>query len=358
MKKIGIYFPEPSSSQIYRGMDAYANFLIPEISSLAEKYNFQICQVTTPGDLTRPDLSLIHFPVFSIYHPDIPPFLKIPYVVTVHDVTRLEFSAHYPSGIRGKLSLIYQKYLLNNAKLIITDSYSSVRQIRRYLNYPNSKIKMVHLSQPAIYQPLKDITFLQDIKTKYELPEKFVLFNGDIDWNKNLTTLLLACHKLNTHLVLYGKTIRKFYDQPESFNLSHPELKHLSKLLPLLKSDLVHLVGFVQEQDLVAIFNLASVYCQPSFAEGFGLPVLQAMACGTPVACSNTHSLPEIAEDAAIYFNPADLDSIISSLQSLLDSPELQKELIQKGFRQSAKFSWSKTADNTLKVYQEALSPL
>lgn len=358
MKKIGFYFPIQSTSQIYRGMDAYANFLLPEITSKADKYDYQIVQLKNQNNVDQSDCDLIHFPIFSIYYPDIPPLLKIPYVVTVHDVTRLEFSPHYPPGIRGKLSLVSQKYSLNRAKLIITDSYSSVKQIRRYLNYPNSKIRMVHLAQPAIYKPVKNKSLLQNIKSKYGLPEKFVLFNGDVDWNKNLITLLLACHKLNTHLVLYGKTIRKLLDQPESFDLSHPELKHLSRLLQLLKSDLVHLVGFVEEQDLVAIFNLASVYCQPSFAEGFGLPVLQAMACGTPVACSNTHSLPEIAEDAALYFNPADLDSIISSLQSLLDSQDLQKELIQKGFQQSAKFSWSKTADNTLKVYQEALSLL
>jgi alpha-1,3-rhamnosyl/mannosyltransferase len=210
------------------------------------------------------------------------------------------------------------------------------------------------LAASEIFRVQTNRTQLADIARKYHLPRGFVLFNGDVDWNKNLTSLVQACTLINVPLVIYGKSPKQLLDQPDLYNFRHPELSHLPQLRNLLGQSHVYVLGFVPDTDLVTIFNLATVYCQPSFAEGFGIPVLQALACGTPVVCSRTHSLPEVAGDAAVYFDPYNINSVADSLKQVLDNQKLRSALKSRGLIQAGKFSWDKTAADTIRVYQEA----
>ncbi len=261
------------------------------------------------------------------------------------------FRTHFPPGVKGRINLIRQKISLLNVNRVITDSYASVKGIRRHLRVPHAKIKLVYLAPASHFRPIQDNRLLAQVKKKYHLPDKFVLYVGDINWNKNLPGLAKACQKLKIPLVIVGKQAMEI----DALDTAHPELSHLVSLKPYFqnaKSPVLRL-GFISDEELVAVYNLASVYCQPSFAEGFGLPVLEALACGTPVACSDTHSLPEIAEEAAVYFDPEKTDSITKALNNIITDSRLRSDLIAKGLLQAKKFSWEKTVRDTLDVYRE-----
>ena len=186
------------------------------------------------------------------------------------------------------------------------------------------------------------------------------MYVGDVNYNKNIIGFIKAFKKLNTsdgdrpslrghdssevRLVLIGKA---FTDE----NLK--ETKEIIRLINSLKlSKKVIRLGWVPDKDLVALYNLASVYCQPSFYEGFGLSVLEAMACGCPVVAAKTSSLPEICGQAAIMVDPYNLDDMIKGLKKALVK---QKELRDKGFQQVKKFSWGKTAQQTYEIYQKVV---
>jgi glycosyltransferase involved in cell wall biosynthesis len=355
MIKVAFVTGNASVPGIYRGMDAYAGYLFPH---LQKNTDYPDIRVEAVSAIRASEYDLYHFPAFSLYDPRIPLNLDKPFVITVHDVTRLEFSDRYPPGIKGRLKLGYQKLILHKAAAVITDSYSSVRQISRYLSIPPSKIKMIYLAAPGIFKQPESPAQLESIRRKYRLPDKFVLINGEIDWNKNLAGFLSACRKINGTPVIYGKSPRDLLDHPEKFDFSHPELSHLPHLRRQLMRPDVRVLGFIPDADLVGIFNLATAYCQPSFAEGFGIPVLQALACAVPVACSRTHSLPEIAGDAAVYFDPGNPGDISRALNRIIGDSPIRRELIKKGPAQAKKFSWNKTAAETIMVYRGIIKKL
>lgn len=354
MIKVGFIKQNSGAKQIYRGMDAYSIYLFSHLKKISNK-EFSI-QEFELGDLESTYCDLYHFPAFSLTRPTIPINFKYPYLVTLHDATRLEFPGQYPLGIKGRFRLQYQKIVLHRARLVITDSHSSVRQIQKFLLLPARKIRRIHLAAPDVFKPITSKTTLQKFHKKYHLPQKFVLTNGDIDWNKNLLGLTTVCNDLKIPLVIYGKSPQELLQYPEKFDFRHPELRHLPQLRSELSNPNVKLLGFVSDSDLVGLFNLATVYCQPSFAEGFGIPVLQAMACGTPVACSRTHSLPEIAGSSAVYFDPHLPQSVSDTISGLISDSRTRAKLSSAGIIQAAKFSWETTARQTLLVYQEALS--
>jgi len=354
MHKIGFVIPS-DSDRLVRGIDVTTQHLYPHLVRLAPEYNCEVITVTSPRDPLASGCDLLHFPNFFLFFPSVPLNIKKPYVITLHDVIRLEYPRIYPPGLQGWFKLQYQKMVLNRARAVFTDSYSSVIKIRQYLHLPHEKIKLVYLAAPDDSGPVSDLKRLNIIKKKYHLPEKFILFNGEIDWNKNLTGLIEVAGQIKIPLVIYGKSAALLLSSPEKFNFSHSELAHLPRLVKLLNQPHVRVLGYVPEPDLLGIFNLATVYCQPSFAEGFGLPVIQALACGTPVACSRTHSLPEIAGDSAVYFDPTSRESMIKTLKHLLTDQSLQKLLSQSGLSQAKKFSWDKTAAETLTVYNQII---
>jgi glycosyltransferase involved in cell wall biosynthesis len=192
------------------------------------------------------------------------------------------------------------------------------------------------LAAENIYKPIKNEKMLKAVMEKYKLPKKFVLYVGDVNYNKNIPSLIKAAALAKLPLVWVGNHALEI----EKLDKTHPELRHLIDV----NLESVLRLGFVPDEDLAVIYNLATVYCQPSFAEGFGLPVLEALACGTAVACSNTHSLPEIAGDAVEYFDPYDLDQMIKAITKAKFTPEKFD---------ANRFSWEKTAHETLLVYKE-----
>jgi len=258
----------------------------------------------------------------------------------------LIFPEHFPPGIRGNLKFQIQKFSLKNTKAIITDSENSKKDLFKYLNYPKNKIHVVPLAPAEEFKELKIENYKLKIKQKYQLPEKFILYVGDVNYNKNIPGLIKALSGLKEKmsLVLVGKA---FKDE----NLK--ETREILQLINSLKLEKKVLrLGWIPDKDLVAVYNLASVYCQPSFYEGFGLPVLEAMACGCPVVAAKTSSLSEICGSAAVMVDPNDINDMIRGLGEAINKRE---ELIKKGFLQAKKFSWQKTAQQTYEVYQKVV---
>jgi len=306
-------------------------------------------------DFAKADLShydIVHYPAFHPYFLTLPFSLQAKTVVTIHDLIPLIYPKQYPAGLRGKLKFLIQKLLVSRVDAVITVSETSKKDIVRLLGIPPEKVDVTYEAAGEIFQPIKDEKALTKIKNKYDLPSKFILYVGDVNYNKNVAGLADACKLLGVPLVIVGKQAKI-----EGFDRSHPENRAFVKLLEKYGNDPeIIRVGFVPDEDLVAIFNLASVYCQPSFYEGFGLPVLQAMACGIPVVCAKTQALVEIAKAASLFADPKDPKDISEKIKQVLTDNELRSQLVETGKLLVKNYSWEKTAKATVDVYRKVMA--
>lgn len=354
--KIAINSLPLKSAHKTRGIGYYTKYLI---ESLKEDSSLEIQQFESLSEVN--DADLVHYPWFDLYFHTLPIKKRFPTVVTIHDVIPLVFPKHYPVGIRGKANFILQKLALNSCKYIITDSQVSKEDITKYLKIESKKIAAIHLAADPKFEVLADSTKLLHIKRQYRLPDRFLLYVGDANWVKNLPFFIDNFRQIihdpgfeDVRLVLVGGVFLKNVE-----NIIHPELESLKLVNQLIKQhkmdDFIIRPGQIDNTTLVTFYNLATAYIQPSFYEGFGLPVLQAFACGTPVVASNKGSLPEIGGQAAVYFDPANSKQFISVTKEILTSRSLQGKLSRLGLEQAAKFSWKKAAWEVKSVYLKAV---
>ena len=321
-------------------------------------------------DFTKEDLGkfdIAHYQYFHPYFVSVPFRKKTRVLLTVHDLTPLVYPKSYAAGIKGKVRYVINRFLVKKADGIITISETSKKDICRFLGVSPDLVQVVHLAPRDVFKPVKDKKLLEKVRQKYLLPETFVLYVGDVNYNKNIPTLIKACRKANVHLVICGKQAMDIEDLgvdiravkgPRDwirylFGIPHPELAHFSDLLKEFdENPKILRLGFVPDEDLVAIYNLASVYCQPSFYEGFGLPVLEAMASGTAVVAARNNAHVEIASDAALYADPKDYEEMGRKLKKVISDGELRVKLQEKGLARAGEFSWGRTASQTAKVYK------
>ncbi len=327
--KIAINTSSLASASLNRGIGFYTRRLIAQLQTNPSLQLIKFEKKIPPG------VDLVHYPGFNPFQFSFPLINPLPFLVTIHDLIPLKFPTHFPPGIKGKLKWLIQRRLLLSAAGIITDSRSSQKDIIALTEISPAKVHVIYLAADKIFKPLKPIN-------KFSLPNKFVLYVGDVNYNKNLPELIQVCLANNYPLVLVGKQIvEKDYDR------RHPENQDLIKVQSLIQANPKKIIplGFLPIQDLIMLYNLATVYVQPSLAEGFGLPVLEAMACGCPVLTSQVDSLPEICNGADLKFTPA-------NLRRCWQSPALRLKMSQLGLTQAAKFSWAQTAKETIKVYE------
>ena len=349
MKKIAIDTSGISEKYGIRGTGFYAKRLIKAF----QKINTGDCLINSFNfrEISKEKLlsySLLHYPYFDPFFPTLPLKKVKPTITTVHDLIPLKFPRHFPRGIRGEIKWQMQKLSLKSSTGIITDSKSSKKDIYEITGFDQQNIHVVYLAPDEEFKVLKKEN-LHNIAKKYNLPQNYVLYVGDLNWNKNLPGLINAYSKLKEKdyfLVIVGKAF---------LNKNLTERIDLVKLIKKLNLyPKVKFLGFIPTKDLRAVYNLAEVYCQPSFYEGFGLPVLEAMACGCPVVSSDTSSLPEISGEAALLVKPQ-TEEIAKGLKKIISNIDLQKKLINKGLRQASKFSWQKTARQTLEIYSSVI---
>jgi glycosyltransferase involved in cell wall biosynthesis len=287
-------------------------------------------------------VDLLHVP--SSWAPTPAP---VPLVATIHDVTPLL----YPRSLSPMLRMRYKRQLaatLDNAQRIITVSRISQSALSAYSRVDPAKVRVIHNGVSSEFYPRTDAALLSAVRHRYSLPDKFVFWVGDFRPEKNLPFLIQAWERLRRRLsdipalVLAGA-------QTGQFKVVHEEVKRRGL------EEAVLFPGFIRDDDLAALYSAATLFVFPSLYEGFGLPPLEAMACGTPCVVSNSSSLPEVTGPAALLFNPTSLESLEDGVVRLLTDSDLYETLRAEGLKQSALFPWSRAAEETLSVYRSVL---
>jgi alpha-1,3-rhamnosyl/mannosyltransferase len=284
-------------------------------------------------------LDLLHSPYYVM-----PYWQHCPSVVTMYDLIPMIYPQHLPHRWTVWVFRATASLATRRAKHVIAISESTRKDLVHFFGTSEDRITVTHLAADERFRPLDSQQRENTIRT-YRLPERYILYLGINKPHKNLIFLLEVLRELRTEtkLVLAGK------EDPR-----YPQVRDEVRRLRL--DDRVVFPGDVLESDLPMIYNGADVFVFPSLYEGFGLPVLEAMACGTPVICSNSSSLPEIVGDAAMSLDPEDEGAWVAALTEVLKNEDLRAELRTKGLEQANKFSWQKTARETLDVYQSVLS--
>ncbi len=341
--KIALIKP-PIIGHKFRGTGIYTDQLLKHLN---KHNNIQVDFIDLGNNFDSYDI--IHYPYFDPFFLTLPLKDPKPRIVTVHDLIPLKFPNQFPKGLKGTIKWFIQKLALKNSQTIITDSLSSKKDIQKFTGINNDKINVIYLGVAVNFKKIQDTEALDTFKKNFNLPEKFILSVGDLNYNKNSESILKAFYEVkkkipDTNLVLIGK----------GFIDSSPQKVAFDKLIKDLKvENSVIRISHIDADELISIYNLAKVYVQPSFSEGFGLPVLEAMACETPVVSSSRDSLGEIVGDAAHIIDPYNINSISSGILKIIQDKDYQRNIIKKGMDRIKLFSWDKCAQETVKIYQE-----
>lgn len=288
-------------------------------------------RLSTEMILHHPDLLFVPAHVLPIIHPRRS-------VATVHDLGYLYFPEAHPPRQRWYLDRSTRWHTTTAAHLLADSAATRRDLIERYHAQPD-RITVAYPGLDPAVRRVADPAELARIKAKYHIAGDYLLYLGTIQPRKNLQRLIAACasSRLPQVLVLAGR--QGWYADE------------------LLKqaSDRVKFIGYVEAADKNALLSGATAFVFPSLYEGFGFPALEAMACGVPVLCSNTSSLPEVAGDAAAFVNPLEVHDIARGLEEITTNEELRTTLIERGYQQAQKFTWQACADVVLSVFEQVL---
>lgn len=336
----------------YRGVGIYTKRLVHSLNQFQPEHSCSMVENEQEMEQLRltKKSDLIHYPYFDPFFLTLPVRKDIPIVVTIHDVIPLIFPKMFPKGFKGWLKLQVQKTKLQMVDAIITDSYCSKKDIAQHLGIPRKKIHVVHLAVEDIYKRVTDSVQLENIKHKYHLPENFLIKVGDINPTKNFRTTFQALADLpDSHLVLVGKALTADTDGKQII----PELQNILNLIEQLNlSKRVHRLGFVPDEDMPALYSSAKATLQNSIYEGFGLPALESLSCGTPVIASNQSSIPEVVGAVGIMVEPESKEQLVEAIQHIYGMDDsTYAELVAKSLVQAESFSMRKMAQETYNIY-------
>jgi len=278
---------------------------------------------------------IVHLPYqhFARYAP----FIKKPFLITVHDLARCCFKFERET-IMERILLKLDIRGIKKASYVIAVSQNTKSDLIKYLNIPAEMITVIYNGiDHRIFKPVKSKPF----------DEPYILYVGSERARKNLNRLLEAFSTLKEEFK--GLKLVKVGTPGRSAEFRRRILKQIESLG--LNEDVIF-VDSAAENDLPHYYSAASLLVYPSLYEGFGLPPLEAMACGCPVVTSNNSSLPEVVGDAAITVDPCDVDALTNAMREVLTNDGLREAMIEKGLAQAKKFSWDKTAEKTLEVYE------
>jgi glycosyltransferase involved in cell wall biosynthesis len=269
----------------------------------------------------------------------------VPSVVTIHDLSPFLF----PQTFR-RVNRIYTRWAIRvacrRAARLIAVSEFTKQEIVRWLHVPPERIAVTYNGVHERFAPA-DPAAVEAFRRREQLPERFILFVGTLEPRKNLPTLLEAYAQIAREAdapLIIGGGKGWLYDPI------------FAKVEQLGLGDKIRFAGFLNNDDLPLWYQAATVFTLPSLYEGFGIPLLEAMACGTPVVSSSSSSLPEVVGDAGLIVSPTDPDELGAALLRLLREPDLRDELRERGFEQARRFSWHTTAEQTIDVYRGVMS--
>jgi len=264
-------------------------------------------------------------------------------ITTVHDFSFILHKEYHPKERIEYIDKYFTKNIIKS-DMIITGSHFTKNEILQRLDFKEEQIEVIY---HGIDHNLFQVYSNEDLKVDFELPKKFILSVGSIEPRKNLIGLLEAYSKLSLEIKKEYKLVIAGFKGWEN--------KEIMALIEKNQEN-IHYLGFISDKELSIVYNLASLFVFPSFYEGFGLPVLEAMACGTPVVCSDSSSIPEVGGDAVVYCDPNNTDDISNKIVQVLNDTELQKSMKVSGIKRAKEFTWEKSALQHIKVFQKVLS--
>lgn len=297
-----------------------------------------------PADLFTGPVDLVHFPSFIAR-----PLRAAGAVVTVHDLAH----ARMPECAEPKNVAFLNAHLprtLGRARMVLTDSEFTARELAELFGYPRERTRVTHLGVDACFSPRSEAE-KEAARRRHGLPPDFILCVGTIEPRKNVGALLEAYRLLREGggatppLVLVGG---------DGWREEADRIGRLIATPPFAGA--VRRLAYLGHDELPAVYSAARLFVFPALYEGFGLPPLEAMACGTPVVCSDAASLPEVVGDAALLVRPRDAQGIAAAMRRLLDDGRLRGELAERGLERAKRFTWAETARKTVAAYREALS--
>jgi glycosyltransferase involved in cell wall biosynthesis len=290
----------------------------------------------------RPDLLHVQYTA--------PLFCNVPTVVSVHDVSFLEHPEYFTFFRTSQLRTTVRQTVKRAAR-ILTPSEFSKRSILRAYPLRDDKVVVLPNAVSNAFRPIARELAQRRVFSMLGVPKPIVLTVGDVQPRKNHLTLikafedLLRAHpQLPHHLVIVGK--ETWYSPVVKAAVSRSSA-----------AGRIHFTGFVSDDELLQLYGACDMFIYPSFYEGFGLPILEAMACHRAVACSNTSAMPEVADSAALLFDPGSVAQIVRAMADLLLDAQLRTRMERLGAHRATMFSWERTAAKTLDVYYEVANP-
>jgi glycosyltransferase involved in cell wall biosynthesis len=285
-------------------------------------------------------LDVFHSPDFAL-----PPVRQARTVLTVHDLSFMRVPECSQPSLRAYLLRVVPPSV-RRADVVLADSQCTRNDVIELLGASPDRVRVIYPGVDACFQRVQDARTLAEVRQRYRLPEHFVLGVGTLQPRKNLQRLIEAYARLgadpDSKLVIVGGTgwmYEGIFRRVEELRLQ----------------DAVYFPGYAADEDLPALYTLADLFVFPSLYEGFGLPPLEAMACGTPVVTSNVSSLPEVVGDAALTVDPRDVGALANAMRRVLNEPSLRGAMVQRGLVQAQGFTWSRAAEELLRVYHEAV---
>lgn len=313
----------------------------PLISTIGRVIYFFIDNIIFPLNVWWRNAELLHSPAFIL------PLLSFRYkkVITIHDLGFYVYGDKFASGWHMRHMRFMLPYSIRQADKIIAVSQATKQQIVEIFKIAPEKIVVTYEGVSEKYRLIQDRVEVKKELQKYGINAPYILFVGTMDPRKNLIRLIQAfqnmkIEKKDLKLVIVG----------------HKGELYTEELNKLIASGDVIITGYVEKKDMVYLYNGASVFVFPSLYEGFGLPILEAMACGTPVITSKVYSMPEVSGDAALLVDPENIEEIAAAIGRSINDQELREVLIEKGLARAKQFTWAKTAAETLAIYQEVIN--
>ena len=298
-------------------------------------------QFSLPITFSKEKFDLIHYPHFNS-----PILYGKKSVCTIHDVTPLSFPGHKMKSKFRRLAyrLVFWS-TLRKSKQIIAVSEATKQGILDNFNINTDKIKVSHEGVADHFRKTENYGIIEQVKSKFNITKPYVFFVGVWRNHKNVEGLVRAFnllkekHKIPHQLVLGGREDLHYTKVRDEINKSP------------YKQDIIT-TGFIKDEELPLLYQGAEAHIIPAFIEGFGLIAIEAQTCGTPVVSSNTSCLPEIIQDSGLFFDPKNENEMADQIYKVLNNKKLQEELIQKGFENVKRFSWERTAQETVKIYE------
>ena len=338
---------------------AFKNKPLPEFLKEEIFRNVEILQVIPQVKYIRILSAHIIFPyiiakerldIFHSLENMVPVFSQTKKLITVHDFIYNDYKVYNKeNGLYKNIYFYLRDKTLKYADKIIAVSEYTKKKVMELMGIKKERIEVIYEAASEIFRPIDNSELFLKVREKYHLKSDFILYVGALLQHKNIDGLIRVFEQVSlkdVNLVIVGPKVKD--------NMRY--LKSINTLMEQLRiKDRVYILGYIPQEDLLALYNMAKIFISLSFYEGFGLPVLEAMSCGKPVIASQNTSMQELVGSNGILVDPYNIEEIIIAIENLLSDEKLRILLSKKGLQRSGEFSWDKTARETLSLYEDLL---